>query len=114
MGRIADLDLLGLRNESLEESLADRPVDEDPRACGALLPAVSERRAHDAERRLLHIRTPGDDGRVLSAHLRDDRLRTVLRERPELLEAYCSQSAKHEPVSLRIVHEYMATRTYGT
>src|SRR5439155_25295722 len=101
-------------DESFEEGLARGPVDEDPRACGALLPAVSERRAHDSERRLLQVRAPGDDRRVLAAHLRDDWLRAVLRESPERLETDRSRSGEHEPVHLRIVHEFLADRRART
>src|SRR6266704_1471686 len=84
-GRVAHLNLLRLRDESLEERLLHGAVDEDARARGTLLPAEAERRAHHPQGGLLEVGAGGDDRRVLAAHLRDDRLRSIPAERLERL-----------------------------
>src|SRR2546422_855854 len=64
-GRVAHLDLLGLRKQLGGEGILHVLVNEDARARGALLTSVAERRSHHASRGLVQVCICRDDGGVL-------------------------------------------------
>src|SRR5678815_5362628 len=75
--RVADLERPCHVHQGIHELVVHRLLHVDPRAGAALLPTVTERRARDSLRGLLDVRARRHDGRVLAAHLDDDRPRIV-------------------------------------
>src|SRR3954452_19790421 len=108
--RVAELDLLRLLDEQPDELVMDGPLDVDPGVGRALLPAEPEGAAHDALGRLVEVRVPGDDGRVLAAHLDDARARPRLREPAEQLHPALVRAGEDDPVDARVILERLADR----
>ena len=109
--RVADLDLLRLLDEQLDEPIADLPRDVHARAGGALLSLRAERGAHDAVARLLEIRGSHHDRGVLPPHLGDDRPRRPARRvvanqlHPDVVRA-----GEHDAVDAVVVDQFLTDR----
>src|SRR5439155_4340968 len=77
---IADRETRGVLGQPLDELVVHVGGDDRARAGAALLAREAEGRPRDALDRLVEIGSPGDDRRILAAHLdeRRSRIRTLL------------------------------------
>src|SRR6516165_716515 len=73
---IADLELLGRRDEQFEKAVEHRPLDDHPLRRNALLTARLESCARDARRRIVEIGIRTHDVRRVGSELADEFLRT--------------------------------------
>ena len=90
--------------------VVDRALDVDAAVGRALLATEAECAAHDALGRLVEVRALADDGRVLAAHLDDDRLREALGELLVEVEANLERAGEEDAVDAVVLLELGADR----
>ncbi len=108
LDRVTDLDLLRLLDEACDELPPNPAVYDHARRRRALLPAEAERGSHHALDRRFEVCHGGDDRRILAAHLRDDRLRVLLRELAECGEPDGLRTREDETRHVGVLDELRA------
>ncbi len=114
LGRISDLERIGFGSELFDELVVDRSLNVDTAAGGALLAGEAECRAGDAIDGLVQIGVGGHDGRVLAAHLGDDRFREVGAEPLEEIEADLFGSGEDDTVDIRVERDAFSDDSAGS
>ena len=106
-------ELRGPRDDRVDETPVEAPVDDRARAGRALLALEPERGGDDLRDREVEVRVLVDDDEVLAAHLEDDALdpALALRDRGRLLvdpEADLLRARERDEAGLRVLDEEVA------